>query len=319
MNPDFLFIDNDGVRLRVAVTGSGPLFLFVHGFPESWYSWRYQMAAVTAAGFRAAALDVRGYGGSDAPSAVPAYRMEMMVSDIVAVAHALQPDQPVILVGHDWGAPMVYATALSRPEAVAAVAGLAVPYGGIPPRPFDDWYEERYISKGRFFYQHWFAQQGAAEAEAEADVRRYLLAFYATLDAKAAPWPDRKVGESALAGLPADPALPNWLTVDDLDYYAAQFARSGFAGPFGRYRNHQADYHWYQQFRGWKIEQPALFVGGAQDMALNMAGYSDPLARMREDCPGLVAARILDACGHWTQQEQPEMVNAILLEWLGGL
>lgn len=92
MQPDFRFIDNDDVRIRVAVSGTGPLVVFVHGFPESWYSWRHQLKAFAGAGYTAAALDVRGYGESDRPHAVEAYDMECLTSDVAAVARSLSPD-----------------------------------------------------------------------------------------------------------------------------------------------------------------------------------------------------------------------------------
>ncbi|MCH7628960.1 MAG: alpha/beta fold hydrolase, partial [Proteobacteria bacterium] len=103
--PEFRMIDAGEVTLRAAVEGSGPLVIMVHGFPESWYSWRHQIGPVVAAGFTACAIDVRGYGGSDKPAPVDAYAMEHLIRDLVGVADALQPGAPAILVGHDWGAP----------------------------------------------------------------------------------------------------------------------------------------------------------------------------------------------------------------------
>ena len=120
---DFRMIEGD-VPIRVAVNGKGPLVLFVHGFPESWYSWRHQLGPVAAAGFTAAAIDVRGYGGSGKPHDVTGYDMASISCDVVRVAAALQPDAPAIIVGHDWGAPFVWNTALSRPDAIRAVAEL---------------------------------------------------------------------------------------------------------------------------------------------------------------------------------------------------
>src|SRR5450432_1014653 len=140
----------NGTRLRVAVTGSGPLVLMVHGFPESWFSWRHQLGPIAAAGFTAAAIDVRGYGGSDKPGEVAAYSMENLTADVAGVAKALQPGAPAILIGHDWGAPIVWNSALSRPEAFSAVAGLSVPFSGVPARPFTDIFREAFTDKGHF-------------------------------------------------------------------------------------------------------------------------------------------------------------------------
>ena len=105
--PEMRLIDTGDATLRCAIEGAGPLVIFVHGFPESWYSWRHQIGPLARAGFTACAIDVRGYGGSDQPPDVADYSMEQIVGDLVGLARALQPDTPAILVGHDWGAPIV--------------------------------------------------------------------------------------------------------------------------------------------------------------------------------------------------------------------
>ena len=135
---EFRTLDLGGIKLRAAVQGQGPLVVMVHGFPESWYSWRHQIGPIAEAGFTACAIDVRGYGGSDRPQAVEAYDMEHMVSDLADVADVLQPDAPAILLGHDWGAPMVWNAALTRPDRFSAVGALSVPYLGVGPRPFSE-------------------------------------------------------------------------------------------------------------------------------------------------------------------------------------
>jgi len=164
--PEFRTIDAGAAQIRVAVEGKGPLVLMVHGFPESWFSWRHQIAPIAQAGFTAAAIDVRGYGGSDKPGDVAAYDMESLTAEVAGVAKALQPDAPAILIGHDWGAPIVWNSALSRPEAFRAVAGLSVPFSGVPARPFTDIFREAFTDKGYFFYQAWFQEVGPPEAEA---------------------------------------------------------------------------------------------------------------------------------------------------------
>jgi pimeloyl-ACP methyl ester carboxylesterase len=124
----------DDIRMRVASQGSGPLVLFCHGRPESWYSWRHQMAAVVAAGFRAVAPDMRGYGGTDAPENPHQYTMLHHVGDLVGLLKVLGEKQAV-LVGHDWGAPTVWNAALMRPDIFRAVVGLSVPFA--PPSRVD--------------------------------------------------------------------------------------------------------------------------------------------------------------------------------------
>lgn len=317
--PDFRMIKTEGATIRVAVEGAGPLVLMVHGFPESWYSWRHQFAPVTQAGFTAAAIDVRGYGGSSKLPRVEDYAMEALVADIAAVAHALQPDAPAIIVGHDWGAPQVWNSALTRPDAFSAVAALSVPYTGVSTRPFTEVFRQAFTNKGRFFYQEWFQEVGPAEAEAERDVRDFLRKFYYAIsgDAPEGTWPNKPAGATLLQDMVDPDPFPAWLSPADLDYYVAEFEASGFFGPISRYRNHERDHEWLQPYRERRIEQPALFIGGTKDPATTLFGaVADPIALMRPHVP-LVEGHLLEGCGHWTQQERPEEVNRLLVDWLG--
>ena len=319
---EFRTIDLKDVSLRAAVEGSGPLVVLVHGFPESWHSWRHQIGPIVQAGFTACAIDVRGYGGSSRPHPIEAYDMEHMIADVAGVVEALSSEAPAVLVGHDWGAPIVWNTALVRPDRVRAVAGLSVPYTGVPKRPFSDMIEEVFTSRGKFFYQAWFQNVGAAEAELEADVRDALRKFYYAIsgDAPDGTWPRDKVhGQSLLEGLVDPDPFPAWLSPEDLDYYVGEFERSGFRGPLNRYRNHVRDFEYLSQFQGRKIEQPSLFIGGERDLVLSMLGRGDLRAMMQAEMPNLRGADILPGCGHWTQQERPEEVNARLVPWLKGL
>src|SRR5512143_2340365 len=178
MTPEFRMIDTNGVKLRAVVSGQGPLVVMVHGFPESWYSYRHQIGPIAAAGFTACAIDVRGYGGSDKPYPVADYAMQHMVGDVAGVIEALGGGERAVVIGHDWGAPIVWNTALTRPDRVRAVAGLSVPYTGIPLRSFREVFEEFFTQRGYFFYQAYFQDEGVAEAEMEADVRTALRKFY---------------------------------------------------------------------------------------------------------------------------------------------
>lgn len=319
---EFRFVQLPDVRLRVAVEGRGPLVLMVHGFPESWYSWRHQMTPVAEAGFTAAALDVRGYGGSDKPFPVEAYAMEHMVADVVGVIEALSPGAPAIIAGHDWGAPIVWNSALIRPDRVRAVCGLSVPYMGVPSRPFSAVFDEVFTKRNKFFYQAYFQKEGVAEAEAERDIRGFLRKFYYALcgEAPDGSWPSVKTADATLLQGLVDPdPFPSWLSAADLDYYVGEFARSGLRGPINRYRNHERDFAFLRRFEGRKIEQPALFIGGERDLVLTMFGRTDFAAAMRGEIPDLRGSDVLEGCGHWTQQERPRAVNDRLLAWLKSL
>lgn len=315
--PEMRMIDVGELRLRCAIKGDGPLAIMVHGFPESWYSWRHQLGPLAEAGFTACAIDVRGYGGSDKPEPVEAYAMERIIGDLVGLKKALQPDQPAILIGHDWGAPIVWTTALTHPEHFRAVAGLSVPFAGVPSRPFTEVFHEHFTSRGKFFYQEYFQQPGIAEAEAEKDPRDWVARMMYSISGDVPPgdyW-SKPYGATFLEGLP-DPQPIAWLTEQDLDFYEAEFKASGFRGPLNRYRNHVADYEWLQGWQGMRIEQPSLFIGGTRDPATYLFGaVTDPIALMTMFAPK-VEGHILDGIGHWTQQERPDEVNRILIDWI---
>ena len=315
--PEMRRIDTGDITLNCAIEGEGPLVIMVHGFPESWYSWRHQLPALAQAGFTACAIDVRGYGQSDKPHRVEAYSFEAIAGDLVGLADALQPGSPAVLVGHDWGAPIVWNTALAHPDKFRAVAGLSVPFSGVPQRPFTEIYHEHFTSKGRYFYQHYFQDEGVAEAEAEADPRDFVHRMMYSICGDVPPgdyW-DKPLGATFLEGLP-DPVPVPWLTDEDLDFYEAEFKQSGFRGPLNRYRNHQRDFDWQQNFAGQVIQQPALFIGGDRDPATFLfKAIEDPVALMKMTAPRS-EGHILPGVGHWTQQERPKEVNELLIDWL---
>lgn len=310
-----------GGRIHVVEQGSGPVVLLVHGFPESWYSWRRQLPAIAAAGFRAVAMDVRGYGRSSAPSDIPAYRMLAHVADNVGVVQALGAPGAVV-VGHDWGSPIAANSVLLRPDLFTAAAMLSVPYaprGG--PRPTEVFAR---IGGEEQFYVDYFQQSGLAEAEIETDVRGWLGGFYAGLSADTMP--PAGGGDASLFFVPpgarmsdrfAGTALPAWLGDHDLDVYAAEFERTGFTGALNRYRNVDIDWDDLAAWDGAPIHAPTLFIGGKLDAATSW--NAEAIDRFPVTLPGLAGSHLLDDCGHWVQQEQPDQVNQILIDWLKDL
>ncbi|MGW5126933.1 alpha/beta fold hydrolase [Streptomyces sp. NPDC004069] len=307
-------------RLHLVEQGTGPLVLLVHGFPESWYSWRRQLPALAAAGYRAVALDVRGYGRSSTPAATDAYRMLDLVEDNVALVRALGEERAVV-VGHDWGSNIAAASALLHPEVFHAVGLLSVPYappGG--PRPTDVFAQ---MGGDEEFYVSYFQEPGRAEAEMEPDVRGWLAGFYAALSADTMPAQDEpdphfvaRTGGRLRDRFPGD-KLPTWLTEDDLDVYAGEFERTGMTGALNRYRTMDRDWEDLAPYRGAPIKQPSLFIGGALDASTTW--MADAIDAYPATLPGLTSTHILDGCGHWIQQERPEEVNRLLTAWLASL
>lgn len=313
-------VESPAGRLHLVEQGTGPLVLLVHGFPESWYSWRHQLPALAAAGYRAVAIDVRGYGRSSRPAAADAYRMLGLVEDNVCVVRALGEENAVV-VGHDWGSGIAAASALLHPEVFRAVGLLSVPYappGG--PRPTDVF--GRIGGPEEEFYVSYFQEPGRAEAEIEPGVRGWLAGFYAALSADTMPAPGAPDPHFVARGgrlrdrFPAG-RLPAWLSEDDLDVYAGEFERTGLTGALNRYRNMDRDWEDLAPHRGAPVEQPSLFIGGTLDASTTW--MADAIDAYPSTLPALSGSHLLEGCGHWIQQERPDEVNGLLTEWLAAL
>ena len=311
----------DGIRIHCVEAGSGPLVILVHGFPESWFSFRHQLPALAAAGYRAVAIDVRGYGRSSKPTEIDQYRMLRLVADNVGLVRALGETQAII-VGHDWGAPIAWTSALLRPDVFRAVAGLSVPFS--PPggtRPTDAF---RAMGGDEEFYIEYFQRPGRAEAEIELDVRKWLLGFYFSASGDAPP---PSSGSGSMASVPHGAlmrdrfsypeTMPGWLSEGDLDVYTGEFERAGFTGGLNRYRNVDRDWEDLAAFRNRAIEVPALFIGGDRDGPTIWGGAA--ISRFPTTLPRLHRSIILPGCGHWTQQERPTEVNEALLDFLSAV
>jgi pimeloyl-ACP methyl ester carboxylesterase len=305
-------IATNGIELNIAEHGEGPLVLLLHGFPESWYSWRHQLAPLAAAGYHAVAPDMRGYGGSDKPPAIEAYNQVQVVDDIIGLIPALGYDTAVV-IGHDWGAPTAWSCALHHPDQVTAVGALSVPFMPRSPVPPLDAMREAF--KGQFFYQLYFQEPGVAEAEFERDIRTALRKFLVmgAGETNLMGLPAKQPDDDLLSGLPNPETLPAWLSEDDLTFYVDQFTRSGFRGPLNYYRNHNLTWE-LTAGAPETIRQPAMFVAGAKDGVILMAAQA--LQTMPQHVPDLRINELIPGIGHWTQQEAPDAVNDALLRFL---
>lgn len=308
-------VETNGIHLHIAEAGEGPLVLLLHGWPESWYSWRHQLRALAAAGYHAVAPDVRGYGRSDKPREVAAYSMKHLLADFTGLLDALG-EQTAVVVGHDWGASMAWTSAALHPDRYRAVVGLSVPYLGRPPMPPTRLF--RQMLGEQWFYVLYFQEPGVAEAELEADVPRTLrtlLGGVAGFDMTAEAVRARKPGDGFLTGLDTPRTLPEWLTEEDLAYLVKELQGSGFRGGLNRYRNMDRDWEELSELATARIEQPALFIIGEKDPGRAMA----PVELMKPLAPGLEDVRVIPGAGHWLQQERAAEVNAALLAFLAKL
>jgi len=310
---------NGDIRLRAMVQGEGPVVLCVHGWPELWYSWRHQMLSLSAAGYRVAALDVRGYGGSSKPWAIEAYTMREIAGDVAAVARHLS-SAPVVLVGHDWGAPIVYNSALLYPELVRGVAGLSVPY--VPPSPlsFLDMAEEVYAD--RFVYQLYFQQEGVAEAELEADVPQALRKIYFGLSggaSRSSPLAEGRKQRKLLQFIADPTSYPSWMSEADLMVFARAFEKGGLRGPLNRYRAQRFDPEQLADYHGRSLVAPTCFIAGELDPVRAFVPGTDSYASADKSIDDFRGKTLIPGVGHWVQQEAPDAVNAALLAFLRSL
>ncbi len=288
-------IHASGIELHLAEEGSGPPVVLVHGFPELWYSWRHQLPALAAAGYRAVALDLRGFGDSSAPAAVDAYELPTVCADLVALLDELGTERAAI-VGHDWGAAIAWEFARRHPARVAAVVGMSVPFLPRGPAPPVGLLRE---ALGEDFYIVWFQQPGAADEALARDVRRTFTTTKPWTDG----WAD---GEDALA-------RPSWMTEEDLDVYVEAFTRTGFTGGLNYYRNIDRNWELAAPLGERRIEQPAMFLTGSRDQVARWM----PDSVMDGWVLDLRERVAIDGAGHWVQQERPAEVNAALLGFLG--
>ncbi len=312
-------VRNGAVTLNVSVQGSGPLILCVHGWPELSYSWRHQQAYFAQRGYSVAAMDVRGYGGSSKPEPIAAYSMRALCGDVAAVVDALGGGR-AILFGHDWGAPIVWNSAVLYPDKVSAVAGLSVPYSPIGTTSFLTLMRKLYA--GKFFYQLYFQAEGVAEAEFEADVLGALRKVYyaASGDAAANPLLAGRPPEARLLDGMVDPdPFPAWLSPADLQVFVDAFSAGGLRGPFNRYRAQDLDAAEIGPVPGRRVAQPAFFVAGARDGVRHFIPGRDFYADPGAACDDFRGAVILPGIGHWVQQEAPALTNAALEGFLQAL
>ncbi|CAI0626789.1 unnamed protein product [Linum tenue] len=306
----------NGINVHVAESGpaDGPVVLFVHGFPELWYCWRHQMAAVVSHGYRAVAPDLRGIGDTDAPADPGSYTVFHIVGDLVALIDAVAPGQKVFVVAHDWGASMAWYLCLFRPDKVKALVNMSVPFS--PRNPNRKPLSSLKAYLGDDYYICRFQEPGVIEAEfAELDTERIMKKFlaYHTPAPLYMPkgklfghWPDTPI------------ALPPWLLEVDLQYYTDKFKKTGFTGGLNYYRNIDRNWELTAPWQGDQVKVPVKFIVGDQDLTYNTGNARDYISKggFKRDVPFLQEVVVMPGVGHFLQEERAAEISCHIVEFI---
>ena len=282
------YIDTNGIGMHYVEQGQGLPVIMCHGFPELWYSWRFQIPALAEAGFRAIAPDLRGYGETGKPERIEDYDMHHLTGDLVGLLDAIGEERAVV-VGHDWGGGVVWDMALMYPERVLAVIALNTPFSARGPVRPTEAYQR--LPDGRFNYVIYFQEPGRAERDIEPNLES---------------WFDTTMRRIAVQ--------QSFLTPDDLKVFVDAFRKGGLTGPLNYYRNIDRNWETTRHLAGRQIACPALMVCAENDPIL-LPSMTDGMERWVPN----VRKHIIKDCGHWTQQEKPEEVNHLMIDFLRGL
>ncbi|XP_054775953.1 uncharacterized protein LOC129284483 [Prosopis cineraria] len=310
-------VEVNGIKMHVAEKGEGPVVLFLHGFPELWYTWRHQILSLSSLGFRAVAPDLRGFGDTEAPSSVSSYTCFHIVGDVVALIDSLGVDQ-VFLVAHDWGAIIGWYLCMFRPEKVKAYVCLSVPLMPRNPRvkPLDA-FRALY---GDDYYICRFQEAGKAEDEiAKIGSERVLTNVLSSRKPGPPILPKEGFGyNSSNADSSSSPTtLPSWLSQDDLRFYASKFDKSGFTGGLNYYRNFDRNWELTAAWTGVKVKVPVKFITGELDSVYTSLGTKDYIqsGRFKEDVPNLEQVVVQPRVAHFNNQEVAHNISAHIYDF----
>jgi pimeloyl-ACP methyl ester carboxylesterase len=307
------FIETNGVRLHTIEAGErgAPVVLLAHGFPELAYSWRHQIPALASAGYHVLAPDQRGYGRSSRPEDIADYNIAALSADLIGLLDDVGAERAV-LVGHDWGANVAWGSAQLHPERVAAVVGVSVP--PIPRAQVPPTQAFAKIFGNNFFYMLYFQQPGVADVELGADAAKTMRRMLGGLtnDSEATLRMTRPGPEGFVERLGEPDGRPSWISAQELDHYVADFSRTGFTGGLNWYRNLDRNWEIMAYPVTVTIAVPALFIAGADDPVLGFTRRD----RVSEVVTGPYREVLIDGAGHWLQQERPDEVNEVLLDFL---
>ncbi|XP_059065967.1 uncharacterized protein LOC131857423 [Cryptomeria japonica] len=303
-------VDVGELKLHVAEIGSGPAVLFLHGFPEIWYSWRHQMIALADAGFHAIAPDFRGYGLSDQPSQINDGNYVDLVEDMAGLLDSFGI-QKVFVVAKDFGANIAYYLCLLHPERVRGIVAMGFPY----MRPAQETLQLDLLPQG-FYIRHW-KEPGRALADfGRFDTETVVRNIYTLFSGSEVPMAEEGKEIMDLYD-PATP-LPSWFTNDDLKIYSSLYEKSGFSFPV------QVPYitfmsHWGKlaELSDYTIKVPVLLITGTKDFVLKSPGmeYYINSDFLKSQVPNL-EVKFFPEGSHFVQEQFPEEVNKLLLGFL---
>ncbi|OMP08269.1 Alpha/beta hydrolase-1 [Corchorus olitorius] len=298
----------NGINMHVAEKGQGPVILFLHGFPELWYSWRHQIIVLSALGYRAVAPDLRGYGDTNAPEEITAYTCFHVVGDLIELLQAIAPDQEkVLVVGHDWGASIAWYLSLFRPDKVKALFNMSVPLNpaGRQIKPLDAW---RAIY-GNDYYMCRFQEPGEIEAEfAEIGTERVVKEILTYRVAGPLMLPKGNLFQRS-ADTPI--TLPCWLSEEEVNYYITKFDNKGFTGGINYYRNLNRNWELTAPWSGCEIKVPVKFIVGDQDLVYHMPGVKEFIHNggFKKMVPLLQQVIVMEGVGHFINMEKADEIN----------
>ncbi|XP_031125396.1 uncharacterized protein LOC116027788 [Ipomoea triloba] len=306
----------NGINMHVAEIGDGPAVLFLHGFPELWYTWRHQMLYLASKGYRAIAPDLRGYGDTDAPPSADTYSVFHIVGDVVALLDALQLPQ-VFLVGHDWGAIIAWQFSMFRPDRIKALVNMSVALS--PRHPTRKPLENMREAFGDDFYICRFQQPGEAEEVfGSVDTATLFKAFLTNRDPRPPRIPNQSVAKVLYEKRGETVSLPPWLTQQDINYYATKFGLAGFTGGFNYYRNMDRNWELTAAWSGSQIQVPVKFIVGDQDLTYHFPGVKELIHEggLKKIVPNLQEVVVMEGVAHYINQEKPEEVNNHILDFI---
>lgn len=308
--PEPHFVATNGIRMAVYARGTGPAVVLLHGFPELAFSWRQQLPALARAGYRAIAPDLRGYGRTDKPEGVASYRLDRLIGDVTGLLDACELES-AFFVGHDWGALLAWQLALVHPDRMRGLVALNIPFLPRPPVDPIAYMRDRF---GPDFYIVNFQDSDEADRRCDADPAHVFEVMMrrgqiSRREFESLPRATRHF--SLLAALNRTELRGEaLLSADEARVYVDAFTAGGFTPSINWYRNWTANWEAtadVEQF----VRVPVLFIGAEDDVIVSAA----QIDAMRPHVADL-EIRMLGNCGHWSQQERPARINALLLDWL---